>query len=227
MIPATKPLFGPMLIAIGTAILSLACTQASAQEYTQAERLLFLNNHFVETDLQTITYHYRHYTTGATHYTDEVFVDVLERHRDGTASVATRFLSGDRSIAIPTLENAEGNPAILGFLERDIADMKRLTGGSTDYFRKAIRTALAMPGTKVVEKTISYEGRSIKGQEIVINPYTGDPHKAQLGSYVNKSYVFILSDAVPGTLYSAYTRVGSTGPSLETSLTILSGVLPE
>ncbi len=229
MIPTKKEAlsFGSMLIAFTMAILGFAFTQANAQEITQAEQILFLSNHFADTKPQTITYRYHHDIEGAAPYTDEVSVDVLELHHDGTASIAMRFLSGDRKIHIPALESAQGNPAILGFLEGDIAEMKRLTGGSTAYFRKSIRMALAMPETKVIDKTIIYEGHPIKGQEISIRPYASDPNKARLGNYANKSYVFVMSDAVPGKLYSIYTNLTGADSPLGTSLTISSGVSPE
>ena len=51
----------------------------------------------------------------------------------------------------------EGNPVLLYFLERDIREMERLTGGKSGYFRKAIRLALARSAS--VEADASFARR--------------------------------------------------------------------
>jgi hypothetical protein len=216
-----------MLVAIGIAFVAFTSTRATAQEFTEPERLLFLSNHFAETEPQKINYRYDYHTGRPDAYKDEVSVDVLERHSDGTASVTTEFLTGAHHLTIPALEQAQGNPAILGFLESDIAEMKRMTGGSTAYFRKSIRMAFASAGAQVVNTTILYNGHPIKGQEIVVRPYVNDPNKARMGDYADKLYVFVMSDAVPGKLYSIYTKIAPTSPSSDTSLTIAPGVSPQ
>ena len=67
---------------------------------------------------------------------------------------------GERQVALPALNGAQGNPVLLGFLERDISEMKRMTGGSTSYFRKRIRIALA-EAASVEPVTVSYGGRQV------------------------------------------------------------------
>jgi hypothetical protein len=156
-------------------------------------------------------------------FTDSVTVDVQQHHDDGTVTVETHFLSGAREIHVPRFEQASGNPAILGFLERDIAEMRRVTGGSSGYFRKQIRMALAHPKLRVNDIDITYNNKAVRAQQIVIQPYLNDPMKDEIGKYVKKRYVFVLSDSVPGSVYRVYTELPDdvSGVVADTSMTLV------
>ncbi|MEO5660288.1 MAG: hypothetical protein ABIQ90_10920 [Polaromonas sp.] len=198
---------GAILIALGALI---AGTNAAihAQEITLPEKILFQSKHFGNVKISTrLNYSFNEEEKGPDSFNDKVSIDILKCHADGTASVAAHFLSGAQEIHIPPIDHAQGNPVILGFLERDVAEMKRLTGGATGYFRKRIRLALAAPDVPVKKINVAYEGRQILAQEITIYPFLDDPLKDRLGKYVDKGYVFVTSDAIPGSLYRAYTTV--------------------
>jgi hypothetical protein len=186
----------------------LAAVTVRAQEISRAEKILFQSKHFGSIKKPTtLNYAFHQAANGPDAVDGKVSVDVLKRHSDGTASVATHFLSGAEEIPIPPIDHAQGNPVILGFLERDIAEMKRLTGGATGYFRKRIRLALAASEVPVKKIKVPYRGNQVSAQEITIYPYLDDPLKERLGKYVSKGYVFITSEAVPGTLYRAHTTM--------------------
>ena len=196
-----------------------------AQEISVPEKLLFQSNHFSNVKQPiTLKYIYRQEAAAPDAFSDDVSVDVVKPNPDGTAEVAAHFLSGPHEIPIPAIEHAQGNPAILGFLERDIAEMKRLTGGATGYFRKRIRLALAAPNVAVRKIEVSFQGRQVPAQEITIRPYLDDPLKDRFGKFASKTYVFILSDAVPGSLYRVYTALDGaaekSAPAIDASLTI-------
>jgi tellurite resistance protein len=179
-----------------------------AQEISRAEKVLFQSKHFENTKkLTTLNYVFREAVNESDIVNGKVTIDILKHHADGTASVAAHFLTGAREIPIPPIDHAQGNPVILGFLERDIAEMKRLTGGATGYFRKRIRLALAASDGPVKQIKVTYRGSQVSANEITIYPYLDDPLKERLGKYVKKGYVFITSEAVPGTLYRAYTTL--------------------
>jgi hypothetical protein len=141
------------------------------------------------------------------------------------------FLSGKHKQDIPALEEAHGNPVLLGFLEHDIAEMKRLTGGSTTYFRKRIRMALA-EGARVTLQPITYDGKALQAQAVRIQPYLDDPLHARFEPYVRKTYTFIVSEQVPGGVYQLGTSLGNPGvvppvagrsaPAFEETLTLVS-----
>lgn len=145
------------------------------------------------------------------------------KQADGRA-IKVDFLSGEHKVELPPIEGGHGNPAILGFLERDVREMKRITGGSTNYYRKLIR--LALVDVKEV-KTVSMKwgGKDIKVDEITIDPFKNDPARSRYTRFANKIYTFDLSDQVPGGLLSMKTvmREGSnTGPvMIEETLSLL------
>jgi hypothetical protein len=179
-----------------------AAFSTSAQGISPAERLLFETNHMQGVRAPvTLVYTYRKEGTSEGSFDDEVQLDIIRVNPDKTAAASIRFLSGDRNIPISDLQDAHGNPALLGFLERDIVEMKRLTGGSASYFRKRIRLALA-DAQEVRPVRFRYAGKERQGQEVRIQPYLDDPMRERFTAYLHKSYVFILSEDVPGGLYS-------------------------
>jgi hypothetical protein len=104
------------------------------------------------------------------------------------------------------VDSAQGNPAILYFLERDIREMQRLTGGKANYFRKRIRMAVYQ-GAQIVDVTLPYQGKQVAGRQITIAPYLDDPLKARFEKLAGKQYVFTLSEAVPGGVYAIRARI--------------------
>lgn len=186
-----------------------AATQASSapvQEISPAEVMLFQMDHLqhISTPID-LTYAYKKVNDSGPAVDDQVHVDVTKINPDGSATVSLRFLTGTRKLEIPKVENSRGNPLLLGFLEWDIGQMKQQTGGSTNYFRKRIRMALA-DAAQVRPTTFMYNGKKLEGQEISIHPYRNDPMHARFEKYVNKRYVFILSNQVTGGVY----QIGST-----------------
>lgn len=205
------------------ALIAAVIVPAHAQKISLAETILFQSKHFVNIKKPTtLNYTFHQAENGSSAVDGKVSVDILKHHSDGTASVAAHFLTGAEEITIPPMDHAQGNPVILGFLERDIAEMRRLTGGATGYFRKRIRLALAASEVTVKRIKVSYRGNQVSAQEITIYPYLDDPLKERLGKYVSKGYVFITSESVPGTFYRAYTTMVSETPprSLVTNLVI-------
>jgi hypothetical protein len=89
--------------------------------------------------------------------------------------------------------------------------MKRLTGGSTSYFRKRIRMALA-EGAQVSRQTVTYQGKTMQAQTVRIQPYLNDPMHARFEKYLHKTYTFVVSEQVPGGLYQLRTSTGKPEP---------------
>lgn len=189
---------------------------AAPSEFSAAEQALFVANHLGKLRPPT-TLHYRFARSGSLEpgFDDSVAV-VLTAQPDGKCcAAATEFLSGPRRLALPEIESAQGNPAILYFLEHDIREMQRLTKGQANYFRKRIRMAVAESAT-IAELTLPWRGASVKARQITIAPYLDDPLRARFEQLATKRYVFTLSDAVPGGVMSIRTLVdgGATAPPL-------------
>jgi len=192
------------LLALGFAIFG-----AIAQDpISEAERLLFLTDHLGNVvPPATLSYEYKKTGSAEAGFTDSVQIRVRAAG-DGAKVVAVTFFTRERQIALPEVAKPEGNPLLLYFLEHDIREMERRTGGKARYFQKAIRLALAR-AANVAKVSVSFEGRAVAAQEITITPYVDDPLKDRIGKYATKIYVFTLSPDVPGGIYSVRTVVRS------------------
>jgi hypothetical protein len=201
------PRFAALLLAF--AVTSAAAQNAPtpeqpappSQPISQAETLLFMTNHLKGTKLPTrLEYAFRKDGTLDGTFDDSVAID-LKKGKGGETVATTRFLSGERTVSYPPVENAEGNPVILWFLDRDIKEMERLTGGKAPYFRKRIRLAL-VDKAEVRPVKFPVGGKEVSGTEIKVSPYLDDPNKAKFGKVsTSKYYVFTLSDEIPGGVY--------------------------
>jgi hypothetical protein len=192
------------------ALSGLAAGAPHAQPISSAETLLFETDHLARLKAPaTLVYTFRKVSNVEPGFADEVRLDLA--HVKGKLSATLHFLSGEHKQEIPALEEAHGNPVLLGFLEHDIAEMKRLTGGSANYFRKRIRMALAQ-GAQVNRQSITYQGKTLQAQAVRIQPYLDDPMHARFEKYLHKTYTFVISEQVPGGLYQLHTSLGNGSP---------------
>ncbi|MBC7454383.1 MAG: hypothetical protein H7335_11885 [Massilia sp.] len=213
-------------VAAAVVVSGVLVAQASAaQPISVAETLLFQTNHLHNVRApQTLTYAMRKEGSLEPGFVDEVQVIFTAGTAAKNPSVTMHFLTGARERPVPDTDNPEGNPVLLGFLERDIAEMARLTGGAGNYFRKRIRLALA-ESAQVQPRRITYAGKAFDGREISITPYLNDPMHQRFEQYVNKRYTFVVSDKVPGGLYQIHAAVaGAAGkaPLMDETLTLVS-----
>jgi len=188
---------------------ALSIGSVAAQPVSPAEVLLFETDHLARMKAPaTLVYEFRKLSNVEPAFTDSVQLDVS--NNKGQVHAALHFLSGARQRDLPEVDDAHGNPVLLGFLEHDIAEMKRLTGGSVTYFRKRIRLALAT-SAQVTPQRITYQGKTVEGQAVRIQPYMDDPLRARFEIYTRKTYTFVFSDAVPGGVYQVRTSLANAG----------------
>jgi hypothetical protein len=190
---------------------ALSVGSALAQPISPAETLLFETDHLARTKVPaTLVYEFRHLSNVEPAFTDSVELEVSRSKNKGQMHAALRFLTGARKHTLPEVDDAHGNPVLLGFLEHDIAEMRRLTGGSVTYFRKSIRMALAN-SSQVTPQRITYQGKTLDGKAVRIQPYLNDRLRARFENYARKTYTFVLSDDVPGGIYQVRTSLANTG----------------
>ena len=96
-------------------------------------------------------------------FTDTVALNLARTDKGRCCKASGDFLTAERRMPLPEVDDAEGNPVILYFLEHDIREMNRLTKGSTNYFRKRIRMAL-FEGATLRDVSASYRGKPGGGQ---------------------------------------------------------------
>jgi len=202
----------PRLTLALAATLAFVAPALAAEDYSPAERALFMTNHLAGTKPPaTLRYSFAHRGSEDEAFEDKVAVKLKAAPGGKCCAAEAEFLTGTRRLALPDMEKAEGNPVVLYFLERDIREMNRLTKGQQNYFRKRIRMAVYQ-GATIADVTVSYRGKEVPAREIRIAPYLDDPLRVRFEKYANKTYVFTLSDAVPGGLYAIRTRVAGATP---------------
>ncbi len=131
-------------------------------------------------------------------YTDRVDIDVRPR-ADGGKDVWTDFLSAERHVPFPPLMDFHGNPVVMFFLERDVGEMHRLTGGAATYFRNRIRQAF-VDQAQVTAIELQRDGKAVPATEITLTPFAQDQHVAVFPGLAEKRYRFVLSESVPGRI---------------------------
>ena len=180
---------------------------AAAEEFSQAERALFMTDHLGTLSTPTtLRYTFRKIGSLEENFEDKVVVALKAQPKSQCCTTSTEFLGGARRIKLPEVELARGNPVILHFLERDIHEMQRLTKGQPNYFRKRIRMAV-FNGAEVSDVEVPFKGRAIAARQITISPYVDDPLRTRYEKLANKQYIFTLSKDVPGGVYAIRARV--------------------
>lgn len=190
------------------AVLLAGGTHAFAdQPVSVAEDRLFLANHLGNLPRNAILrYAYSKTGTLEAKRADRVQLTLSPGAGETGREVRVDYLTGDQRFELPVMNEASGNPVILFFLERDVREMQRLTGGQSAYFRKRVRMALA-EAAEVRPVKFEFAGREVAGQEITVHPYQDDPLRKRFERLADKTYTFTLSDQVPGMLYRMQTVV--------------------
>ncbi|QID16645.1 hypothetical protein G3580_02765 [Nitrogeniibacter mangrovi] len=188
---------------------------------SQAERAIFMSPHLADMHAPaTLHYAYVLHEGSAPPVRDSADLSVKG---DGKAGfrVSARFLSGERQLQLPTIDAAKANPVVLYFLEYDVRRMHAELGGSTNYFRRHIRMALA-DAAKVEPVRFSFGGVAHDGTRVRIEPFRDLPEAGRMKDQAHKFYEFILSPAVPGGVFDLRSTVPAADGTVleETSLTL-------
>jgi hypothetical protein len=196
-------------LALCAAIAALPAVAAS--DFSAAEKLLFMDDqlHGLKPPV-TLRYQFRRSGNLESAFEDSVLIKLQADAGGACCTSESEFLTGPRRVELPPVENARSNPVTLGFLERDIREMQRLTGGQPNYFRKRIRMAVYQSAT-VREVTLPFRGRMVPCRQISVAPYQDDPNRARFGRFVDKRYVFTLSADVPGSVYAIRSQINDPG----------------
>ncbi|URI08290.1 hypothetical protein MW290_06900 [Aquincola tertiaricarbonis] len=212
------------LLAATPALALPAWAQSGSGDISAAERALFMRPHLLNAQPgQALQYGFRHAGSLDAPFDDRVTISLGARPEGGCCSASGQFLTAERAVQLPELPVATSNPVILYFLERDVREMQRLTKGQQNHFRKRIRVALA-ERAQIREVKLSWRGQPVEGSEISIAPYLDDPNRPRFERYAGKTYLFVLSEAVPGGVVALRTTVpgaaGTAEPLIEDTLTL-------
>jgi hypothetical protein len=180
----------------------LACAgpmhAADPSQFSVAEQRLFIDDHLRGlAGPLTLEYIYAKRGSLEAPIDDSARVMIGPPPAAGGPSVKVEYLSDTRRLQLSDIDAANANPVILFFLERDVREMHRLTGGSISYYRKRIRMALAEGGQVTAVKR-DFESRRIDAVDIRIAPYHDDPARSRYEKFAEKTYTFTLSNDIPG-----------------------------
>jgi hypothetical protein len=200
---------GWLALGLGLALSWLPLAAPAAEDYSQAERLIFTNDQLHNVNPPaTLGYAFRKSGALEDGFADRVSI-ALAPQADGSCCIGRgEFLSGAKRLTLPDIENARANPVILYFLEHDVREMQRLTKGQQAHFRRMIRMAI-YKGAQVTETTLRYRGRELRGHEVAIAPYLDDPLRPRFEKFARKRYIFLLSEEVPGSVYGIRSSIGA------------------
>ncbi len=187
--------------------LAFAPAVASADDppLSPAQIALFESDHLKDVSHpMELEYAFQHRDGAGGHYADKITLDITDINKNGGKDVSVDFLSGEHRVNFPPVSGFHGNPLLMYFLEHDVDEMRDATGGAATYFRNRIRRAF-VDGAEMHPVELAIGGKKQNGTEIVIVPFRGDPHLGRIPGFADKTYHFVLCDAVPGALYQIST----------------------
>lgn len=135
-------------------------------------------------------------------FDDNVLLDFTRHSTDPGFDVDASLFPKSRKLSIGPIAAAAANPILLIFFQRDATQMSGGTGGSQHYFRNSIRRALETPDADSTRPaTITLDGKEVAASEITLRPFVHDPNRTRLRAFADKTYRFVVSEAVPGGIY--------------------------
>jgi hypothetical protein len=186
----------------------LTRAEEAAPEPSAAERLLFMKPHF-EGMKAPATLHYqfvRTDTAAGGSFTDRVELALARGQKLACCKVSGSFLSGERAVRPPEVDDASSNPVLMYFLEYEVRQLQRSTKGGTAHFRQRIRLSL-VDQAEVKPTRVTWAGREVDATTVQISPFLDDPYRARFEREARKVYSFVMSDAVPGGIYQIRSRL--------------------
>lgn len=159
-------------------------------------------------------------------FTDEIRVGVLDEDAaSGTRTVSIKVFSGDRARPEQKIDGMTGNPLLVVFLDRSVANFGMLAGGSRPFLKNRMKEQLGN-NSKVEPVTITYQGRQVPGLRVKWAPFIGDPNALKMQGYDGSRFEIVVSDQIPGHFVETvgvYESPQAGSPKLE-ERTLLVGV---
>jgi hypothetical protein len=193
---------------------------AAADEPSPAEQLLFLHPHLASIrEPRSVTYDYVAEGGAAPRVADHATL-VLGARKDGACcGTHVEFLSGPNAIVLPDLDDPQGNPMLMYFLENEVRLLERTTHGQSAHFRRRIRQALAAQAT-VQDTSVRWGGKDVAARVVHVAPFLDDPYRARFEREAKTEYDFVLSDAVPGGVVRMTASLAAAGDAPKVTRTL-------
>jgi hypothetical protein len=194
------------IVAAATAA-SFATAHAGDPPLSPAQIALFQTEHLKDIAKPVVLdYAFHHHGGPTADFDDTVTADIREIHDDGGKDVWIDFLTGEHHVNFPPALGFHGNPLLMFFLEHDVVEMRDATGGAAQFFRNHVRNAF-VDRAEMHPVEITFDGQARSATEITLTPFRNDPAPARFPTFVEKTYRFVLCEAIPGRLYQISTSL--------------------
>lgn len=200
--------------ALTAAVLSsgLLFSSVASADYSSANRLLFMTDHLAEVSEPGDTLQYRFTREGSwdDSFEDRIQVRITDVEDGRRTAEVDVFESEDRHRPMAPVHGAQGNPALLAFLQLDVGEMGRQTDTPWQAYQAQIRGVFAF--AEAESTTVEYNGEEVDAQAVRIVPFANADQGSPAGQgegriYQEKRYEFILSEHVPGYIYQIQTTL--------------------
>ncbi len=182
------------------------------EKLTAAQNMIYDKAHLSNTAAgQQINYRYRSQIAENDPVDDRVLLSIEKAHKDDKRDVVVDFLSVERRMPFPDFTAYRGNPVIIAMLEHIAQSFGRETGGGVLYFRNRIRDALAKENTQIEQISVNYSDRTIDATRVFFSPFVDDSYLAEMPEYTRATFSIILSDDVPGGVFSVAVKSSQDG----------------
>lgn len=173
----------------------------AADGYSEVNNALFDSPHMQSIKVPgSLNYQYKKTAINEQTKEDTITVNITNISDAGRTDQAYDFFTGENKRPYQDRKKLSGNSIFMLFLEWDVHELERQTGGSWRHFQRRIRWAMAAGAAKK-DVLIAYQGKELKATQYIIQPYANDEKSARYGEHANKYYTFTLSAGIPGTIY--------------------------
>lgn len=217
---ARRRLLAAIVVVLGIAV---AVAPAHAGDEEIATEAVFERQHLDNIEAPTtLRYSYERNGSLLGDLVDQARLVITAIAADGRKQVEFHLFSGADARHVAPQQGFRNNPMIVAFLQRDVEQMSRITGGSPHYFRNRIREAFTRAATVQAEAvTVAFEDRKLEGTKVTVRPFVHDPQLPRFPQFRDKQYEFLLAPEIPGGVYSlrALTPNGTGEPLLDETMT--------
>ena len=188
---------------------SKANKEQTGNPYSKEQKLLFSTPHLTNIKTKAALYYDFHQHGSKTrNFDDEIILTITGISENGGKDLEISFLSGENNRAYSNIRDFRSNPLLMFFLQWDVEKMDSGSKITHHYFRHLLRQAF-LDDIESEEIKIDFEGHSVAANKIFFQPLSKQQGDAHYENYPQKYYEFVLSDAIPGGIYSISTLMAS------------------
>lgn len=155
-------------------------------------------------------------------FSDDIRIGVNAVDPAGKREVVIKIFSGERARDPRVETDMTGNPILVFFLDRSVANFGLVGGGNRNYLKQQFRDALR-DRAQVDKVKVDYGGKAVDGFRIVVTPYAEDKNARRMLGYEGSRFTFVVSDKVPGyfvDMASVFESTNKEAPRFEERITL-------